>query len=70
LKPDPHAPVPKAPKGAPLEEGSLVLKLPALAPNAEGDEVELVNDPVLPFIKPPDGLNVDARNGFAAPPVI
>lgn len=70
MNPDPNAPAPNAPKGAPFDANT-GLKLPALPPNAEGEEVELGNAPVLPFIGPPVGLvNVEARNGFAAPPVI
>lgn len=63
-------PDPKAPKGVPLDTDN-ALKFPAAPVNGEGEEVELGNAPVVPFIGPPvEPVNIDARNGFAAPPVI
>lgn len=68
MKADPNAATPKAPKGIPLDEGSPALKFPVPL-NVEGEEAELEKAPVLPFIRPPVA-KVEARKGFAAPPVI
>ena len=51
-----------------MDADNPALKFPAAPVNAEGEEVELENAPVVALIGPPmEPVNIDEQNGFAAP---